>query len=251
MNVKMIVTDLDGTLLRTDKTISEYTVSVLGHCRGRGIKIAYATGRGGTANEVAPSKHFDARIVMNGALALADDSIVYRCLIPFQIARPLLIACDERGLKITSEISDMHYSNFVVSDLWSNITNFKIIDFAKHTLDAEKLYTRTDNQDDLRFIEDNLPLSLYLSVSRDGLVMIMHKSATKAKAICELARFWGISRSEIMVFGDDLNDIDMLRSAGHSVAMGNALDEVKAVADYVCDTNDYDGVAKWLEENVL
>ena len=106
---------------------------------------------------------------MNGALALMDDSILYRCLIPFQVARPLLVACNERGLKITSEISGMHYSNFVVSDLWSNITNFEITDFTKHCLDAEKLYTRTENEDDLRFIEDNLPESLYLSVSRDGL----------------------------------------------------------------------------------
>jgi hydroxymethylpyrimidine pyrophosphatase-like HAD family hydrolase len=53
-----------------------------------------------------------------------------------------------------------------------------------------------------------------------------------------------------VAFGDDLNDIDMLNHAGVSVAMGNALDEVKAVADYVCDTNDNDGLAKWLEENV-
>ena len=249
--IKMIVTDLDGTLLRTDKTISEYTVSVLRRFRDRGVKVTYATARGGTANEVAPAEYFDARIVMNGALALMNDTIVYRCLIPFQIARPLLMACNERGLKITSEISGMHYSNFIVSDLWSNITNYKITDFSKHSLDAEKLYTRTDNQGDLKFIEDNLPEDLYLSVSRDGLVMIMHKDATKSKAISKLARFWDVSQSEIVVFGDDLNDIDMLSSTGFSVAMGNAIPAVKAAADYICDTNDNDGVAKWLEENVL
>jgi len=57
--------------------------------------------------------------------------------------------------------------------------------------------------------------------------------------------------SEITAFGDDLNDIDMLEFSGISVAMVNALDNVKAVADYICDTNDNDGVAKWLEENLL
>jgi hydroxymethylpyrimidine pyrophosphatase-like HAD family hydrolase len=66
-----------------------------------------------------------------------------------------------------------------------------------------------------------------------------------------LAKIWNIEPSEIAAFGDDLNDIDLLRYAGYGVAMENALDEVKAVADYICDTNDNDGVAKWLEDNML
>ena len=62
----MIVMDLDGTLLRSDKTISKYTACVLNKCRERGIKVVYATGRGGSAEKVAPAGLFDARIVMNG-----------------------------------------------------------------------------------------------------------------------------------------------------------------------------------------
>ena len=103
----------------------------------------------------------------------------------------------------------------------------------------------------LKFIEDNLPESLYLSVARDSLAMIMHKGATKAKAIAELSRYWSISESEIVVFGDDVNDIDMLSSAGIGVAMGNAIDKVKAIADYICNDCDMDGVARWIEEYVL
>ena len=62
---------------------------------------------------------------------------------------------------------------------------------------------------------------------------------------------WGIKPEEIVAFGDDLNDIDMLGYAGVGVVMDNALEQVKTVADYICDTNDNDGLAKWLEENVL
>ena len=54
-----------------------------------------------------------------------------------------------------------------------------------------------------------------------------------------------------MAFGDDFNDVDMLDYAGVSVAMGNAPDQVKLVADYICDTNNNDGMAKWIEENLL
>ena len=57
--------------------------------------------------------------------------------------------------------------------------------------------------------------------------------------------------SEIVSFGDDTNDIDLLDFCGISVAMENALDNVKKSANEICDTNENDGVAKWLEENVL
>jgi len=100
----------------------------------------------------------------------------------------------------------------------------------------------------LKGIEARLDDDFYLTVARDGLGQIMHKEATKSKAVAALAKQWGITRSEIIAFGDDLNDIDMLSCAGVSVAMENALDEVKTVADHICDTNDNDGVAKWLEE---
>jgi len=79
----------------------------------------------------------------------------------------------------------------------------------------------------------------------------MHKDATKSKAAASLVQFWDIASSEILAFGDDLNDIDMLSYAGIGVAMGNALDEVKAAANYICLSNDEDGVAHWIEEFIL
>ena len=244
--VKMIVSDLDGTLLRNDKTISDKTIETLKHCREANIKVVYATGRGGSAERAAPARHFDGRIVMNGAVAHVGDSVVYNCLIPYKIARPLLIACDRQGIKTASEVSGMHYSNFATSDEWPNITNYKITDFSKHDIDAEKLYMIVKNIDDQKFIEKNLPNGLYLTVSRDGLAQVMHKDATKSKAIIALAHFWGIDQSEIVAFGDDLNDLDMLSHAGIGVAMGNAVDELKVIADYICLSNEEDGVAEWI-----
>ena len=83
------------------------------------------------------------------------------------------------------------------------------------------------------------------------MAMVMHKGATKSKAVSALALYWGINRLEIAAFGDDSNDIDLLSDVGVGIAMENALDEVKAVADHICDTNENDGVAKWIEENIL
>ena len=250
MDVKMIVTDLDGTLLREDKTISARTRTVLRQCRDPGIKIACATGRG-TSERVIPDEMLDANITFNGAVAKIGDTVIYNCLVPCLSARPLLAACAERGLKTASQFKGMHYSNFVVSDEWWYITTFEIVDFRKHDKDAEKLYILVNSSDDVDFIEKHLVDDLYLSVSRDNMAMIMHKDATKSNAVAALAEYWGIEQFEIVAFGDDMNDLDMLQYCGIGVAVTNALDEVKAVADYICDTNENDGVAKWLEENVL
>jgi len=249
--IKMIVADLDETLLKTDKTISENTKEVLLKCRKLGIKVVYATGRGGSAEQIISSDFFDSRITMNGAIARINDEIVYYKVIPYQAAQSLLVACDQYGLKTASQFKGTDYSNFNVTEEWPFIKNYKIVDFSKHNIDAEKIYMVVNNAEDTKFIEKHLNSEIYLTVSKDNLGQVMHKDATKSKAIAVLTKKWGIETSEIIAFGDDLNDIDMLQYAGESIAMGNALPEVKAAARYVCGTNENDGVAKWLEEHVL
>jgi S-adenosylmethionine:tRNA ribosyltransferase-isomerase len=80
---------------------------------------------------------------------------------------------------------------------------------------------------------------------------ITEAGATKGAAILHLGELLGIKREEIMVCGDSQNDIEMIRSAGLGVAMGNATDEVKAAADYITLTNDEDGVAAVIKQFVL
>lgn len=253
MSAKMIVTDLDGTLLRTDKTISERTKSILRQCRKAGIKVVHATGRGKSAEKLAPSELFDGRITINGAIAKIGEMVIYRQLIPYTTAGAILMACNERGMKITSEHGGVQYSNFDVSEEWADITNFEIVDFSKHEIDAEKIYTLNPSLEDKAFIEQLLPDDLYFVVTNDVngfLGQIMHKNATKAKAVAVLAQYWNIPESEIVSFGDDYNDLDMLKFSGIGVAMENAVDEVKAIADYICLSNDEDGMSEWIRSHV-
>ncbi|MDR1736728.1 MAG: HAD family hydrolase [Oscillospiraceae bacterium] len=249
MDIKMIVTDLDDTLLRRDKTVSEYTAEVLLRCRELGIKTVIATGRG-HPDVVAPLELFDGIIANNGANIFEGGAELRRC-IPCAEARPLLLACHEHGLRLTSQFGGIHYTNFDTAHIWPHIKDFEIVDFASHSMDSEKICAEGVSPEDADFIAQHLTDNMYLKVARDGLGMVMHKDATKSAAIAELAERWHIARREIAAFGDDLNDIDLLSYAGISVAMKNAIDEVKAAADYICDDCDNDGVAKWLAENVL
>ena len=147
--IKMVATDLDGTLLRNDKTVSEYTIDILTRCREKGIKTVYATGRGGSSEWLTPGDLFDGKISMNGAVAKTGDTVIYSRLIPWRSARLLLIACDKQGIKTAAQLSGTDYSNFNVTREWPWIKNFQQVDFAYHELDAEKIYAVPNGPGDI------------------------------------------------------------------------------------------------------
>jgi hypothetical protein len=250
MSIKMIVVDLDGTLLRDDKTVSERTISALKKCRETGIKVTYATGRSDSVKTLMPTEIFDGYVITNGALAYVDKTQVYNRLISPQAARKFLVAADEAGVNIAAQLYGKHYANFNITELWSWLKN-EFTDFKNYGIETEKIYSQIENSETVKFLKSKLPDELYMVTARDGLAMIMHREAVKSKAVAALAGYWNIDKSEITAFGDDLNDIDLLEFCGVGVAMGNALDEVKKAADFVCGTNENDGVAEWLEGNLL
>jgi len=247
----MIIADLDGTLLREDKTVSERTLAAIERCKVKGIKTVFATGRGSTASALVPSYLFDGFIYCNGAKAYAGDVQVYCRLIPINNVRDLLVACDEAGFRVAAENNGIHYSNFNVAKTFPQLRQFEEVDFHKHNIDTEKIYAIIDSPEVVKLIRRYLSNDLYLQESRDGFAFVMHKDALKSAATASLAEYWDIDRNEIAAFGDDLNDINLLEYSGVGIAMGNALSDVKAAADQICDTNENDGIAVWLEENLL
>ena len=250
-NIKMIALDLDGTLLRDDETVSQYTANVLERCREKGIKIIYATVRGTVTDSIVLPDIFDGYVRLGGAVAYCGTDTVYSKLMPINHVRDFLITLHGQGLQVAARDDGTHYANFNVSDIWPWLTNYKIIKFEDIELDVEKIYAITETPEAVNIVRENLPSNLHLFVSRDDLTFVTHEDAIKSKAISAIAQTWGINQSEIVGFGDDLIDIEMLQYCGVGVAMENALPEVKTAADFICGSNENDGVAKWLEENVL
>ena len=98
--VRMIVTDLDDSLLRDDKTISERTITTLRKCRDKGIKLVYATGRSEAgAVPLVPDDLFDGCVHMNGAIGHIGGELVYNKLISPESYRNLLSAMAKSGIK--------------------------------------------------------------------------------------------------------------------------------------------------------
>jgi Cof subfamily protein (haloacid dehalogenase superfamily) len=254
MNIKMIVTDLDGTLLRHDKTISEYTASVFYQCRKAGIKIIFATARPVRAvgKWLNIDLQSDACIYHNGAVIKIGNKLFQETGIEHDDVKKLLDEVKQFcNMRIAAEINDMLYANFDASTVWPGV-EYIMTDFCDlPTSPADKIIFIITEKAEINRIEQLLYENLYWEISENEVLMVMNKNARKRNAIKNITNYFGLTLGEVAAFGDDYNDIEMLRDCGIGVAVANAISEVKSAADYICDTNDNDGVAKWLEENAL
>lgn len=247
--IKAIIVDLDDTLLRYDKTISQLTKDTLEKCRSKGIKVIYATGRGMSSKKIVPQEIFDGYIMYNGAFAEINNKIVYEKLIDPEIFCPFLQKMDELGMNTAAEIKGIHHANFEVSEMWER--EFILSKFKDIKDKSEKLYVIINSEKDRYYINKYLPPKLYVHYTKDNLALLMNKEATKLNALLSVLKWINIPISQVIAFGDDINDKEVLEKCARGIAMDNALSEIKEIADEICDSCDRDGVAHWLLDNIL
>jgi hydroxymethylpyrimidine pyrophosphatase-like HAD family hydrolase len=154
---KMVVTDLDETLLRTDKSISKYTIDVINRVRNQGIKIIFATGRGDSTKSLISYELFDGYVLMNGAKAYVNNRLIYDRMILADIFIPFLQELSNKNLRVAAEIEGIHYANFNVKEKWSYIDNFIVTDYLNISGSADKLYVLIENPNQIDMITSILP----------------------------------------------------------------------------------------------
>ena len=252
-NIKMIVTDLDNTLLRRDKTISGYTADVFRRVRERGVLVAFATARDFRFVTEYISPLFgivpDIIIACNGALARYNGYDLYKRLILADMANALLSRFEL--VRCASTENAYFLSGDYANDHWSIGKTATVITDFSDGIKGDALYLDGDAGKLRADIKDEFPEVRVVAYSDADFVTIVHREATKLNALIAAERGLNITADETAAFGDDYNDLEMLQNCGIGVAVDNAIDEVKAVATYVCGDCDEDGVAKWLEERIL
>lgn len=263
--IKMIVTDLDDTLLRSDKTISAFTEATLQKVRDAGIKVVLATGRPKRLSIDYHNKlQCDALICHNGNYTISEGrSIGSFSGVPIEEAIRILSILQENypAMKLSVEINDKIYANFDVSGLWG-ITNDKeqvresavvLTNFSDLPgVAADKLLIALESEKEYKEVCALLTPDLYAQLADGGKVcVVMNRSTSKFNAIRQLADLWDIPVSQITAFGDDYNDIDMIKACGIGVAMENAVAEVLEVANVVTGSNNNDGVAEYIVNQIL
>jgi Cof subfamily protein (haloacid dehalogenase superfamily) len=253
--IKMIITDLDNTLLRTDKTISDYTVRILNKCREFGIKVAFATAR---PVRVARYENFtpDAFIADGGAIVDCGGKIIHRIGIPNEILNALIPEL-KNSVKVgylTVETGEYLLSDYKGNQIMDDLSAWNIVntDFTeKIAVPSTKISIECKHKSWLNGLIKNYPELKIQGNTGEDWSQVYNAEVSKYKGVKILAEYFNIALDEIAAFGDDFIDIEMIRECGTGIAVANAIDEIKATADYICDTNDNDGVAKWLEEIIL
>ena len=249
-DVKAIIVDLDRTMLHNDKTVSPYTLAVLEKCKRNGIRIMAATARPlRTTMQYCEKINFDAMVVSNGARVICGAQQTDHGIC-FQSAEKLLDALHRYPeLRITLETGDCAYSNKPIAEYETTISDhLAAVAKAEGVL---KILVGLDTNATLSIVSTALTEDLYYTVSNGNLVQIMDKSATKWNGIKAMLNTCNCSSNETAYFGDDHDDIEAIKMCGIGIAVSNGIEEVKAVADYVTQSNDEDGVAKFIVQQLL
>jgi len=255
----LVATDLDGTIIRGDGTISARTVAAFARVEAAGARFVLVTGRPPRwMREVAGIfGHRGTAICANGALAydMRTDTVTTRHLIPAPVlaAAASSLRAAVPGIGIAVEYPDGRAADeLYLAVNWDvNQTMPRPGDAALFSRPASKLLGRHIgyNCDDL--LARALPaIGDLVSVTHSngkGLIEASALGVSKASVVAEIAADFGIARESVLAFGDMPNDVPMLLRAGLGVAMGNAHPDALAAADEVTTTNADDGVARVLE----
>jgi len=264
----LYATDLDGTLLRSDETLSAYTCETINKLVEQGMQFTYATARSYvTASRV--TKGLTARIpliVYNGAFVIdnATGDIMISNFFEGGI-RELLDDLLQSGVYpiVYAMIGGKETFSYVDDACTQGMRQFvdsrqndprkRPIDSTCGLYEGDAFYiTCIDEEQKLEPLYHKYMDAYHCVYQRDiytdtQWLEIMPKAASKANAIRQLKAYLGCER--LVVFGDGKNDADMFEIADVSCAMENAVDELKAIATHVIGSNNEDGVAKWLTEH--
>lgn len=251
---KILAIDLDQTLLRSDKTISEYTIETFRKLKeNNGYGVFIATGR-----SIMRSQDYMCAIRADGIIALNGASTLYeeKMISKYNIAEEKAVALINNLLLIPETFVNVTYPDIILSnnktldngDGVHRYTDYSEIDAREIT----KISLVTEYPQRVREIDFSFYDCRVHEVASDPKYFaISNCHVSKLRGLNDLCRYLNITLTEVIAFGDDYNDLDILSHSGYAVVVANAQEEIKSVADTICKPNDEDGVADWINENLL
>jgi len=260
--IKFLALDIDGTILKKDYALSLKVKNAIQSAVKSGVKVVLVTGRMYSATTfIAEELGLDTPILCySGALARNSEKVFYENLIPDVLARAVLKELRAFDSQVNLYVHDEIYSEVETDVLIEYCEKrklaYKIKSFDEFkNIQANKILaigkTPEATTEVLEHLQAKFENDLFVVRSLPTFCEIISKDASKGKAILYLAKNWGISSDEIMAVGDQDNDIELLKVAKVKVAMGNATEGLKAVANYIAPSVEDDGVVDAIEKFIL
>lgn len=268
--IKLIAIDLDGTLLNSDKKIPEENVKAIQAAAKAGVKIVLCTGR--PKSGILPffkklGLDDEEYIIMNNGCTIYNTKnweLVFHAQVTNEELDTLneaiadypdvclTLTGEKHYYAVGSEVPELvQYDASLVFDtaIAKSLDEMKALD---ETIFQAMYMAKAPQLDPFQAAkEEELAKDFSVVRSQEYIFEAMPKGYTKATALKALSEKLGLSQAEVMALGDAANDLEMLAFADHSVAMGNATDEVKAICRYETTTNNEAGVAKAIYDYVL
>jgi Cof subfamily protein (haloacid dehalogenase superfamily) len=272
----MIAIDLDGTLLSPAGTVTEKTKQAVHGCLRAGILICFATGRNWTESKMVLEavEHYATAVFVGGAMVIdtGQQVTLHKAHVEPKLAQDVCRVLENAGHAVLAlqdtEPAGVDY--LISADIplnpetehWMNLTRATVRRIGKlpdhsheHTVRlgivaAPDEVAQVKIELEQRFAERVFIQNLFVPTAKVNVLEIFDPSVNKWEGILHVAKRHGIRPQEIIAIGDDLNDLSMIENAGLGVAMGNAREEIKAVAKRIIGSNKEEGLAAFLEELV-
>lgn len=268
--IKLIAIDLDGTLLKDDKTISERNITTLKAAKAQGVKVVLCTGR--PLNSVLAHLETlgltdpgDYAVTFNGGLVQANDTgeILSQDVMSVADAKDIYELTSRLEIPLDAVAGDYVYriqpQPVAYPSMYDQLN--KILIFEDRTfleLAADQVINKMVSAIPAEYLEEKLPqvpadYHGRYNIVRSGefLFEFLPKHVSKANGLAKLGALLNIEKSEMMALGDEENDLAMIEYVGLGVAMANATAELKGAAQYITETNENHGVALAVEKFVL
>ena len=279
LKYKMLVSDMDYTLLNKDKMVSERNRDAVRKAIEKGVHMVVATGRIYTSARVyAKLLGVGTPIIAsNGAIIreavfdnpLDTEKTIYKDILPMEAVREMIRLSRKYGIFCHFFTEDTIYAEKLVTvslryTEWNQFlgredqVKIKIVDDIEKAIVEDKVQILKSvvvdsSSEKIQLLRNSIVETGFVSVSqsmKDNLE-VMNKGVTKGNAVRMLAEMYGIKRDEIIAIGDNENDISMIEYAGMGIATGNAEESLKNVANHITGDYQEDGVAEAIERFIL
>jgi len=273
---RMIAIDLDGTLLSPEGKVTERAKAAVHQCLSAGLLVCFATGRNWTESKTVLDAvaHYSTAVFVGGAHVVdtKQEVTLHRTMMEPTLAADVCRELESSGHAVLAlqDTGSAGVDYLITADVglnpatahWMRVTSAKVhripslADYAhEHTIRVGIVaepdeVARVEKELAEKFGERIMMMSIRVPQAGVTVLEVFDPAVNKWEGIMHVARRHGIEPEQIIAIGDDVNDVPMLKQAGLGVAMGNARDEIKAVAKRVIGHNKDEGLAEFLEELV-